>query len=434
VARQNCPDSRDRVRRKFALCGLSALLWQAALVIGAAPAAADDAPASMFSFGGFGTLGLVHSDQRLADFTSSTVEGAGAGRTRAWSPAVDSLFAVQVTANFTPKLSGVLQVVSEQNADSSFTPHVEWANLKYQFTPDCSVRVGRTALGVFLLADSRNIGFAYPWVRPPIELYDLVSVTESDGIGLSYRLAVAGGSNTVELSAGVAHYDYPIANTNTTDVADSNRQLSLVDTYQRGFATLRLSYGQSQLTIPTLDPLFDGFRQFGPQGIGIADLYEVNDRLITFYGLSAAYEPGDWFVMAEWARFDSHAVLGETTGWYVSGGHRFGRATPYATYAQTRADSNTSNPGLNVSGLPPELAAAAGALNAGLNASLAAVASQRTFSLGTRIDVAQSVDLKLQWDRISLGTNSQGWLTNAQPDFPRGSNLTVVSATVDFVF
>jgi hypothetical protein len=55
------------------------------------------------------------------------------------SAAVDSLVAAQVTANLTPNWSGVLQVVSEQNADSSFTPHVEWAHLKYQFTPDCSV-------------------------------------------------------------------------------------------------------------------------------------------------------------------------------------------------------------------------------------------------------------------------------------------------------
>jgi hypothetical protein len=94
----------------------------------------------MFTFGGFGTLGVVHSDQPLADFTSSSVEGVGAGHTHAWSAAVDSLVAAQVGAQITPQFSAVLQVMSEQNADSSFTPHVEWAYVKYQFTPDFSAR------------------------------------------------------------------------------------------------------------------------------------------------------------------------------------------------------------------------------------------------------------------------------------------------------
>jgi len=47
---------------------------------------------------------------------------------------VNSLIGAQVAARFTPQLSAVLQIISEQNADSGFTPHIEWAFLKYQFT------------------------------------------------------------------------------------------------------------------------------------------------------------------------------------------------------------------------------------------------------------------------------------------------------------
>jgi hypothetical protein len=428
--------------------GLGAALWPVAVVVAAqpadtpadetavspAPGTPDQSPASMFSFGGFGTLGVVHSDQPLADFTASPFESMGAGHTHAWSPAVDSLLGAQVSAKFTDRLSAVLQVMAEQNADSSFSPHVEWANIKYQFTPDLSVRVGRTALGVFLINDLSNIGFAYPWVRPPIEVYNLVAVTNNDGIGFSYRVAAAGGSNTIDGSLGYAHYDYAIPNTHATGTADATQQFTLVDTYQRGSATLRLTYGQAHLTIPSFDPLFDAFREFGPQGIGIADRYEVNDRLIAFYGLSASYEPGDWFAMAEWGRVNTHSVLGETTGWYVSSGYRFGVVTPYTTYAQIRPNTSTRDPGLDLSALPPSLAAPAAALNAGLNASLATVASQRTVSLGARFDVRRNVDLKLQWDRINLGANSQGWLTNLQPGFRPGSSLTLVTLNLDFVF
>src|SRR5688572_31146235 len=55
-----------------------------------------------------------------------------------------SLIAGQVNANFTPKLSAVLQVVAEPNHQGNYDPHVEWANIKYQFTPDFSVRIGRS--------------------------------------------------------------------------------------------------------------------------------------------------------------------------------------------------------------------------------------------------------------------------------------------------
>jgi hypothetical protein len=245
---------------------------------------------------------------------------------------------------------------------------------------------------------------------------------------------VAGGSNTVEASLGGAHYRYPIANSRATGNSAATGEFLLVDTFQRGWTTFRVNYGQAHLTLPTLEPLFDAVREFGPQGAGIADRYDVDDRLLTFYGLSAAYEPGDWFLMAELGRIDSHSVLGEATGWYISSGRRLKRITPYATYAQTRPNTATRAPGLAVSALPPSQAAAAATLNTELNAALATIASQRTVSLGARLDVTSSIDLKLQWDHMNLGANSQGWLTNLQPGFRPGSGLTLISATLDFVF
>jgi hypothetical protein len=448
VVRKDYIGACCRIRRRLAQYGLCAILCPVTLVsaadladvgtgdtaVATAAGTPEEPPPSMFTFGAFGTLGVVHSDQPLADFTSSRVEGSGAGYTRTWSAAVDSLVGAQVDARLTRQLSAVLQVISEQNADSGFTPHIEWAYLKYQCTPDFSIRLGRTALDAFLLTDSRNIGFAYPWVRPPIELYDLVPVTNSDGIDFNYRFAAAGGSNTIDAVIGYTRYQYPYTNSQTTGTANAHEQFSLVDTFQRGPATLRLTYGQAHLTVAAFEPLFDAFGEFGPQGVGIADRYDVDDRVIAYYGLSGAYEPGQWFLMAELGRVNFHSVLGEATGWYVSSGYRFGNITPYATYAQTRPNSNTRDPGLDLSALPPSLAAEAGALNAELNAALATFASQRTLSLGARLDVTSSIDLKLQWDRTNLGANSQGWLTNLQPGFQLGSSFTLVSATLNFVF
>jgi hypothetical protein len=400
-----------------------------------AVAAVDDPASPMFSIGGFGTFGVVHSSQNKADYTSAPDQAVGAGHTQSWSAAVDSLFGVQLSANLTPKISAVLQVVAQQNYDDRYWPHLEWANLKYQVTPDFSLRIGRTALGVFLVTDSLKVGYANPWVRPPIELYNLVSITSNDGIDASYRLALGDASNTLQVAVGRAEYKYPTPNSTAVVTARSKDQVSFVNSYERGFVTVRTSYGQARVSVAAYDPLFDAFRQFGPQGEGIADKYDVDDRMVSFFGLSAGYEPGPWFAMAEWGRVNSHSVLGNKTGWYLSSGYRLGDFTPYGIYARTRTDTSGSDPGLTLAGLPSLLAAPAQALNAGLNASLAtSITTQRTMSVGARWDVVRSVDIKLQFDHTNLGANSRGWLTNLQPGFPLGSSLNLIAATIDFVF
>lgn len=80
---------------------------------------------------------------------------------------MDSRIGGQADARFTSQTSGVIQVISEQREDASYRPEIECANLKYELTPDLSVRVGRFVLGAFMQADSRKVGYSYPWVRPP---------------------------------------------------------------------------------------------------------------------------------------------------------------------------------------------------------------------------------------------------------------------------
>ncbi len=388
----------------------------------------------MFSFGGFGTLGVVHSTQDKADFTSSSFEATGAGHTHAWSAAVDSLIAAQLTANFSPRLSAVVQVISREIHDDSYRPQVEWANIKYQVTPDFSVRVGRIALPIYLVTDSVHVGYANPWVRPPVELYSLVSVTSNDGLDASYRVAMGATSNTVQASIGRANYTFPIPNGGGNDSVRSRQQLSLTDSVESGPLTVRFTYGQAHVWIPIFDPLFDGFRQFGVQGAAIADRYGLNGRRIYFLGTSASYDPGKWFAMGEWGRVNSHSLLGDKTAWYLSGGYRVARFTPYATYARLTADSRASDPGLNLTALPPASVASAAGLNAALNGTLGAIAAQHTISVGARWDVRQNIDLKVQFDRVALGAHSPGTLFNLQPGFQLGSTLSLFTATVDFVF
>ena len=138
----------------------------AALIAMTSPAAlagTDGSDTPNYSLGGFGTVGAVHSSEHQADFTGENqLRPSGAGFTHAWSADIDSRLGAQATVNIMPRLSLVLQVIAEQNYDNSYLPHVEWALIKYQFTPEFSVRLGRSVLPSFLVSDARKVGYANP--------------------------------------------------------------------------------------------------------------------------------------------------------------------------------------------------------------------------------------------------------------------------------
>jgi hypothetical protein len=405
-----------------------ALAW---LALHAGAAHAEEA-APPFSFRGFGTLGVVHSTEDQADFTSSVYKHHGAGHSHEWSPDVDSLLAGQITAQLTPRLSGVVQAIAEQRYDNTYTPTIEWANLRYELTPDFSLRAGRIVLPVFMVSDSRKVGYANPWVRPPIEVYSLAPLSTNDGIDLSHRLHAGDVTSTLQASYGASEVKFPASVGGT---AKARHAWGVSYTLESGAATARIRYQQGRVSVDSFQPLFDGFRQFGAEGIAIADRYEPADKRLSFVGLGAMYDPGAWFLMGEWGAINTRSVLGKRNAWYASGGYRLGRVTPYLTYAEARTTSETSDAGLTVSAYPPFLAGAATALNAGLNTALVSSASKHTtFSIGARWDVAQSAALKLQVDRVRLGEGSAGMLHNPQPGFQPGGTFSVLSLALDFVF
>jgi hypothetical protein len=381
-----------------------------------------------FSVGGFGTLGVVHSNEHQADFVSSLAKPTGAGFSHDWSSDVDSLIGAQLTATYTPQFSAVVQVISEQNADGTYKPSVEWANIKYQPTDDFSARVGRVIMPFLLFSETRKVAYAQLWVRLPLDVYSLSPLARVDGVDVSYRVRAGDWSNSVQGLAGTQDVSIPGAGTVKA------RNIAIIsDTTEWGALTVRLVYQQARASLTTLDPLFNGFRQFGPQGISIADNYNVDNKRVSVFGAGASYDPGNWIAIAEWVRVSSRSILGTTMGWYASGGYRFGNFTPYGIVAQTTS-ANKSDPGLNTALLPPSLAPPANLLNGALNSLLQGRVSRNTLSAGARWDFFKNADFKVQYDHIRIGAGSDGGLTDIQPGFRTGPTVGLISATVDFVF
>ncbi|HEX5342624.1 MAG TPA: porin [Duganella sp.] len=385
--------------------------------------------ASSVTVGGFGTLGVVHSNNNQADFTANALNPGDAGASRAWSAAVDSRLGVQMALNLDSKWSAVLQLVSERTLRDSYAPVVEWANLQYQVTPDLSVRVGRIALPLFLTGDYRKAGYALPWVRPPVELYGAIPLSNSDGVDASYRWQRGDVHNVTQVSLGRA--DMPLA---AAARAQARSLAGISNTATAGALTVRASVLTSELSVDIVRPLFDGLRGFGAQGQALADRYELSAKRAYVASIGFSYDPGQWFMMGEIGRMNTHSFLGDKTAAYAGAGRRYGDLAPYVVYAASRANMQTRVGGVDVGGLPPPQAMAGAQLNAGLNQLLAAIPRQYSITAGVRWDLCPNYALKLQYDRITPQQGSTGTFINVQPGFKSGQPITLLSAALDFVF
>ena len=412
------------------------------VLLPAAGANADDADVSMFSLRGFGTLGAAHSNQDQADFVGNFFQPNGAGHWRPWVVSVDSKLGVQMDTRFSDKLSGVVQAVARYRYDGSYTPEVEWANVKYQFSPDFDIRIGRFVASTFMHSDVILVGYAYPWIRPPMEVYSLLPFTNKDGVDTSYRFHLGNDvENVVELSYGSTIHKMPGGGRVTAD-----RYLDIHDRVEHGPTTVRLGYTtlDGSWHTPSVNALFDGFAQFGNTVPGPAGqqalLIEHQRRMIdspySIITVGVTHDPGDWLLMAEWGKAITHnpVFMSDVTAWYVSGGYRLGAFTPYLTLAQVRPHKLLVD-AIPTAGLPPPAVAEATALNGGLAALVDALAfSQDSISAGVRWDFRKNMDLKLQYEHLRTGSGSSGRLINPQAGFRSGDSADVFSLAVDFVF
>ena len=414
---------------RLSTCMTMALSVSLCLMHGSARA--DDGGAfPSWTFGGYGTAGATYSSERQADYSANVLTPGEAGHTHRVSPAVDSRIGAQLGVSLDHQWSATVQVISERNLQNSYRPALEWANIQYQMTPELSVRLGRIALPIFLAGDYRKAGYALAWARPPVEVYGSLPLSNSDGIDASYSWKALGVNNVTQV-----FYGHAAVRINSADAFARARQIAgLSNTTTRGDLTIRASAMTANLTVDLAQPLFDAFRQFGPQGAALADTYGLDHQRVLIGNLGLSYDPGNWFLMSEVSRFNARSFLGDKTAFYATAGVRFGNFAPYITYAKVKSNDPTRDTGLNLATLPAQAAPAAAYLNGQLNGLLSTIAVQHTVSTGVRWDFSPNRALKVQYDRLLPQEGSSGTLINVQPGFTSGHPVHVLSAVLDFVF
>lgn len=389
--------------------------------------AQQDAP--LLTLNGYGTLAVIHANETGADYVPNALRSEGAGRSGRWNSATENRAALQIDYHASSRLTATAQVIAEQDYGKTYRPRLEWANLRYEHSPALSVRLGRISLGTFMTSDYRKVGYALPWVRPPAELYRLVSITNSDGVDVTYRFDTAAQTyHSVQLTYG---------RNKVSELDGAIRVPNMWGAYYRlehGPLSLHASYLNAKLDSRLTEALWGAYRAFGPEGNAVVSRYALSGKRAPFVALGLEYDPGDWFVMTEWGRGDSRTGFGARSAWYVSGGYRMGDWTPYVTYARS-VEGKRQVDGLDTRNFPPPVHGFIAELNQWLELSQSAIApGQRTVSAGMRWDVLPRTSVKAQYDRVSVDSGSVGTFDNlVSPDY-RPSGADVFSMTVDFLF
>ncbi|MFL6698046.1 MAG: hypothetical protein ACJ8GJ_12820 [Vitreoscilla sp.] len=400
---------------------LAAAAW---LCVGPLAAHAQDGPSWKFS--GFGTVDLVHSTERKADYVASLAQPDGVGATSAWSLGIDSKLGAQVDAQFSPQWSASVQALTRHQWDKSYTPELSLGFVKWATSAGVDLRLGRMPYAAFVVSDYRNIGYSQPWVRPPLEVYSL-SLDHVDGLDATWRTSVGDLGLKLQALAGRTKQELAVGTVTGRRIVGGNL------TADMGAVTARVSMlhiGELSVSSPTLNGVFGLVRNGVPAGMlfagspaipanpSEADAYEYKNRPSDYISLGLGYDPGDWFVTSEYGHVQRVSFGAAAREFYVTGGVRLGTWTPYVNVAQLRHTGKLTS-------TSPLLQAVIDGSNA---------TDQKSASLGLRWDFAKSADAKLQLDRMSNGPGSKGLLIDPRAGFVAGRRYSVLSLAVDFVF
>ena len=405
------------------------LLLQAFLCLMAAPAAAQDAAVSNWSFSGYGTLGYVRDNRDDLGFTRDI--GQEPGRRQGGSFAPDSRLGLQAAYRFNPQTEAVAQWVLRDKPDRTLANSIEWAYLAYRPTPDWQVRAGRVGIDVFMLSDYRSLGYAQTTVRPNVDFYGFMPIYALDGADVAYSFEGGGARWQLKAQLGRTRADIPEVDYHFK----AQNFLDVTLTREAGPWRLKAGYAQMKVTenIPmgALTPGLATVAGMGLPGVSaeaghLRDELQFKGGLVSYAALGAGYDDGTWLVQGELARVASDrdvSVKGDAA--YVLAGRRFGAWLPYA----------------GLSGFWPAKGVLQGQTNwgalarlqrEGLHALNSSRIDQSTTTLGVRWDFHAQAALKLQWDSVRI--KDYGYATWTHGMFNDSKRARLVSATVDWVF
>jgi hypothetical protein len=245
----------------------------------------------------------------------------------------DSLFAVQAEYEFVNGLELTGQVIFKPDGSKSENSDLSWLYLSYYATEQLQLKVGKLRTPFFSMSDFSDVGFAYPWVHPPKQVYDTYLFDSFNGIDAIYKFSTPMFDGALEAYYGQESGQLDIGRIDT-DFSAKNI-LGVIGKMSINNFDVRLAHYSGQLTLER-----DSLVQFGQ----LLESFNFNDSAQTLKTkgrasvnqLGLSYENLDYFARAEWIDIKSTLnLIPDLKSYYISGGVNFSPFTLHITYGDS---------------------------------------------------------------------------------------------------
>ena len=334
------------------------------------------AHAEAVSINGFLTTSLVGIDE------SATYLNAFTDQPRFDN--TDSRLGLQFTGAINDRMSATAQLLA-RGRGSNNTIETDWAFVSMDVAAQAQVRAGKLKFPTFLISDYYEVGYAYPWMRPPQEVYSLNPISTLVGVDALYTPSLGGtslliqpfvGSNRGEAyaSASQAAMMSAIDPANPTSPGDAIAfdapvlaGINAVLNFNAG--SLRLGYTHAEVDAQT----------FGIEG-----------KTAGFASAGLTVDWHDLVLYTEYVDRDAESGLMEAAfpdqrAGYVTLGYRLGKFLPHVTYAKLDEGKDPSNLALK----------------------------QTSSTVGLRYELADGAALKFEYQRIEPDQGNPGLFDRA---------------------
>lgn len=387
-----------------------------------------------FRLSSFGTAAVVFSDASGSAMRrdSSKQEVVLKGE-----PAylIDSLLGLQINAHY-KKWSAVTQLKVRDQDKKDLNDYLALAFLSYQFTPSTSARAGLLPIDAYMLSESRDVSYTYPWVRPDLNFYTPVVLNNFKGADISYRHYL--GLGMLEWRLGGGTFTSHNALTQRTKIYLEFKDFITANLlYDNCPVKLRLSLLSATVEkmafVKGFDDLVKEFvsvqPKLPPSAVSLFGENSLAGSKVVQYALSATYDGIPWLLQSEISHinYKSDNPLRLYSG-YVSAAYRFRQWASYAVISRIFSGGRKGSAEL-IAKIDPNTADEVEEM-VGL---VTRRTNQTTVSLGLRWNVNNNIALKAQWDKHRLGQYAKySWL--AGQGSPSEKYVNILTLSMDFLF
>jgi len=220
-----------------------------------------------------------------------------------------SLAGLQFSSILNPKIEAFVQMVAKgDDGNKNFNFSLDIAHITYNLNNEHKLLLGKMRLPVFMISEHRLVGYLYPWIIPPEELYEIIPFED---IGANETFFGASLEGQVYRN-GLSELNYRLytGGSKSSENGIDSRVKSLIGTsidYKNDDLELKFTY---------LNAL-----SRASQNTGFGPRINVSKGRTQFYTAGLRYDSDDYLIMSEFSKAESESTnFEDIQSYYILGG------------------------------------------------------------------------------------------------------------------